>query len=64
MKENELMAIFHALPDAEKVGILLRALQIKTMYQTINEAILLASGYYRNIDKMGEWIRNEGDRNN
>ena len=61
MKENDLIGVFHAKSDSERVEILLRALQIKS-HHTVNEAILLASGFYRNIDKYGEWIRNEGDR--
>ena len=61
MKENDLIGVFHAKSDKDKVEILLRALQIKS-HHTINEAILLASGYYRNIDKYGEWIQSEGDR--
>ena len=61
MKENELIGVFYAKSESDKVEILLRALQIKS-HHTVNEAILLASGFYRNIDKYGEWIRNEGDR--
>ena len=62
MKQEHLIEIFNRKPDKEKVEIILRALQIKRVGHTNQEAILLASGFYRDIENYGNWVRNEGER--